>query len=320
MTEQRNDNAAPAMGRAEWGKLTDAWPGEAADFTPELARHIDTLDAELKLGLTGPEVEAPVAGGRRIDILASGTNDTVYVIENQYGRADHDHLTRGLAYAVSADAHGLIVIAEEHRDEFKAVAQYLNDLAAHAGKGIKVWLVEAKAVRVGDSPWAPVFDIVSAPNTYVIDVVSGGGPRTVPLAEALGAFTDPHLRNAAEALATGWSEPGFKFYPMLRRGKYSISLYAPGPAKSGIRSVLGVYPDGRLYVPFAAYRGDNTGIEVPALTNEAFTEAVIAEFGLIGSYTAPGWFTPEKSSQVQGFCRRVIDAYQAALIDSVPPA
>ncbi len=49
-------------------------------------------------------------------------------------------------------------------------------------------------------------------------------------------------------------------------------------------------------------------------------EAVIAEFGLIGGYIALGGFTPEKSSQVQAFCRRVVDAYQAALTDSVPPA
>ena len=55
---------------------------------------------------------------------------TSFVIENQCGRADHDHLTRGLAYAVAPPrARGLVVIAEQHRDEFRAVAEYLNDLA-----------------------------------------------------------------------------------------------------------------------------------------------------------------------------------------------
>jgi len=52
-----------------------------------------------------------------------------FVIENQYGRGDHDHLTRGLAYAVARRSRGLVVVAEEHRDEFRAVAQYLKDLA-----------------------------------------------------------------------------------------------------------------------------------------------------------------------------------------------
>jgi hypothetical protein len=28
------------------------------------------------------------------------------VIENQYGRADHDHLTRGLAYAIARRPRG----------------------------------------------------------------------------------------------------------------------------------------------------------------------------------------------------------------------
>jgi hypothetical protein len=64
------------------------------------------------------KTEVSTAGKRRIDILADGTESTKYVIENQYMSSDHDHLTRGLAYAVASHARGLIVIAEEHRDEF----------------------------------------------------------------------------------------------------------------------------------------------------------------------------------------------------------
>ena len=64
-------------------------------------------------------------------------------------------------------ARGLVVVAEEHRDEFKAVAQYLNDMAElDRERGISVWLVEAKAVRNGDSPWAPLFTAVIEPNAF----------------------------------------------------------------------------------------------------------------------------------------------------------
>jgi hypothetical protein len=38
---------------------------------------------------------------RWIDIVAQGEDGSEFVIENQYGRGDHDHLTRGLAYAVA---------------------------------------------------------------------------------------------------------------------------------------------------------------------------------------------------------------------------
>ena len=51
-------------------------------------------------------------------------DDRKIAIENQYGVADRDHLTRGLAYAVAVAARGLVVVAEHHRDEFVSVAVY----------------------------------------------------------------------------------------------------------------------------------------------------------------------------------------------------
>lgn len=39
-------------------------------------------------------------------------------------------------------ARGLVVVAEEHRDEFKAVAQYLNELAEHDREGGTLAAVE----------------------------------------------------------------------------------------------------------------------------------------------------------------------------------
>lgn len=307
-----------AMGKAEWGRLTDAWPGEASDFTPELARHLSTLDRELGLGLADASVEVPAAGGRRIDILASGSDDMRYVIENQYGRADHDHLTRGLAYAVSADANGLIVIAEEHRDEFKDVAHYLNDVAARAGKGIKVWLVEASAVRVDGSAWAPVFTVVAEPSAFTQEVAGNVAQyeRMVPLEDVLGAYENDALRGAAAALVQTWVERGLKFYPVLRGGKYLISFYAPGPATSGLRSVVTSYPDGRLYVPFGAYQGKNTGIAVASLATDEFAAVTSKELGLTNGYTRVGWFTEDHVDAVLLLCDTVICAYQEALDDS----
>src|SRR5437764_258134 len=147
------------MARLRFGRLSDAWKGEASDFTPLLAEQLDALGAALGVDLTSIGAsEVQTQGGRRIDIVAQGEDGSEFVIENQYGRADHDHLTRGLAYAVARRARGLIVVAEEHRDEFRAVATYLNELAElDPGRGIAVWLLEARAVRIEDSPWAPLF-------------------------------------------------------------------------------------------------------------------------------------------------------------------
>lgn len=302
------------MGKVTWGRLTEAWTGEASDFTPELANHLDQLDVDLGLGLADAETEVPAAGGRRIDILAGGSDGTRYVIENQYGSADHDHLTRGLAYAVSADADGLIVVAERHRDEFREVAHYLNDVAARAGRGVKVWLVEARAIRVDDSPWAPVFTVVAEPNTFTQEVAGnvGGYERLVDVDEVLASYESDFLRQAAADLVGSWRQRGLKHYAVIRGGKPLLSFFAPGPASGGSRSVLTAYPDGRLFVPFGAYQGTNSGIAIPALSSEEFVAEISERFGLTKGRTAVGWFTPERVSDVLEFADLVIDAYQAA--------
>lgn len=118
------------MARPQFGRLSDAWKREAADFTPLLAEQLDAIGAEIGVdfGSVG-ESEVPIAGGRRIDVVATGDDGSEFVIENRYGWADHDHLTRGLAYAVVRRARGLVAVAEEHSDEFCAVAQDPNGLA-----------------------------------------------------------------------------------------------------------------------------------------------------------------------------------------------
>jgi hypothetical protein len=37
-------------------------------------------------------------------------------------------------------------------------------------RGISVWLVEAKAVRIEGSPWAPLFTAVVEPNAFTASV------------------------------------------------------------------------------------------------------------------------------------------------------
>src|ERR1700730_17485042 len=135
------------MARLEFGRLAEAWKGEATDFTPLLAQQLDALGAEIGVDLASiGESEVQTTGGRRIDIVARGDDGSEFVVENQYGRADHDHLTRGLAYAVARRARGLVVVAEEHRDEFRAVAQYLNDMAElDPERGIAISLVSGHA-------------------------------------------------------------------------------------------------------------------------------------------------------------------------------
>jgi hypothetical protein len=308
------------MAKLQFGRLSEAWKGEASDFTPLLAEQLDSLGAEIGVDLVSfGKSEVQTAGGRRIDIVALGEDGSEFVIENQYGRADHDHLTRGLAYAVARRARGLVVVAEEHRDEFRAVAQYLNDMAEHdPERGIAIWLVEAKAVRIEDSPWAPLFSTVVEPNAFTASVeeTKQSEARLESIDEFWDLFGSPVLRDAAQRVVSQWADRNFK----RRLGPNHVVLEAPGPSKSGIRTVVALYSDGRVMVPFSAYDGLNSGIPIEPLMTPSFRSNADKLFGFNGSErqarTVAGWLTPERSDQLLEFCLQVAQAYATALADS----
>lgn len=307
------------MARLRFGRLTEAWAGEAADFTPLLAEQLDTLGAAIGVDLASLGTsEVQTTGGRRIDIVAHGADGSEFVVENQYGRADHDHLTRGLAYAVARRARGLVVVAEQHRDEFRAVAQYLNELAElDDERGIAVWLVEAKAVRIEDSPWAPIFTAVVEPNAFTarVEQVKQSESGLASLEDFWEQFGSPTSLAAAKTVVAEWLAAGHR----KRLGPNHIVLEARGPAKSGVRTVVALYSDGRVMVPFASYGGLNSGIPIAPLVADDFRAFADALFGFGGSErlarTAPGWLSADTAGPLLDFCFRVADAYADALVD-----
>lgn len=303
------------MGRLSFGRLTEAWLGEASDFTPLLVERLDQLGAAIGVDLASAGTsEVLTSGGRRIDIVAQGADGSEFVIENQYGRADHDHLTRGLAYAVARRARGLVLVAEEHRDEFRAVAQYLNDLQEHdIERGIAVWLVEARAVRIDGSPWAPLFTAVVEPNefTQVVEQAKQGD-RPATLMEFWEQFDSSESREAVASVLDQWQAAGHR----RRLGPNHVVLEAQGPSVSGTRTVVAVYSDGRVLVPFSSYAGQNSGISIPDLTTSDFRDRADALFGFSGTErqarTAPGWLTHDRVQPLVDFCLEVAGAYKTA--------
>ncbi|MGI8880691.1 MAG: hypothetical protein ACR2KJ_09350 [Jatrophihabitans sp.] len=303
------------MARLEYGRLTEAWKGEASDFTPLLAEQLDQVGASIGVDLASVgKSEVQTAGGRRIDIVAQGADGSEFVIENQYGRGDHDHLTRGLAYAVARRARGLVIVAEEHRDEFRAVAQYLNEMAElDPQRGVAVWLVEAKAVRIGDSEWAPLFVSVVEPNAFTMNVEHAKQAEAIgTLDEFWAQFPSPTGADAGKIVLEGWSQAGHR----LRLGPNHVVLEARGPSVSGVRTVVAIYADGRVMVPFSSYAGQNSGIEIEPLTRPDFRAAADALFGFNGSErqarTLPGWLTPERAESFLQFCLQVATEYAGA--------
>ncbi|WP_223158702.1 hypothetical protein [Yimella sp. cx-51] len=264
--------------------------------------------------------EVWTTGGRRIDIVTEDADGATFVIENQYGRADHDHLTRGLAYAVAAKARGLVVVAEEHRDEFRAVGQYLNDLAQkHPDNGISVWLVEAQAIRIDGGIWAPMFTAVVGPNDFVRAVEQDrqrAARKALTPDEFLALHDSDQQRTVSEKVIAWWTREGHK----VRYGSTNVRLGAPGPSKNGSRTVVVVYADGTVSVPLHSYAGQNTGIPIASLTTDEFRAKTDRLFGFSGTEqwgtTAAGWLNAETAPQLRTFCLDVAAAYADALLST----
>src|SRR5207249_1494032 len=119
------------------------------------------------------------------------------------------------------------------------------------------------------------------------------------------------LEPAKEVVAR-WLDAGHR----RRLGPNHVVLEAAGPSKNGYRTVVAIYSDGRVLVPFSSYGGQNSGIPIAPLTTDAFRSAADALFGFKGSErqarTVPAWLTPGTAPQLIQFCLQVADAYSAA--------
>ncbi len=292
------------------------WPGEATHFTPWLAENLDWLDG-LGLGpleLLGTEVALPTVN-RNLDILARTLDGGKIAIENQYLRVDHDHLTRGLAYAVGHDARALVVIAEDHGQEFVAIADYLNSAYEQLGadKGIAVFLVQLTAERVADAI-VPRFQVVARPNTWLAAVhdQEDGGPRSVP---AFLAACDTGFRASAEKILKDWdARPGASM--RINAGSVSVSLdypYIPGEAP---RSVYVLYKTGQMTVNRGYF------IEFGSLSEDRVAEMDATLKGLFPTLNDKPYYpsvTSPQPQQTAAFADWLIGELAAGSVGS-PPA
>ncbi len=153
------------LGRLERVELRDIWATEAQDFTPWLAREenlmvlADTLAMDLEL-----EAQEKDVGPFRADILCQNTDDGSWVlIENQLERTDHNHLGQLLTYAAGLHAVTIVWVSAQFTDEHRATLDWLNDIT---DENFRFFGLEVELWRIGTSPAAPKFNIVSKPNDW----------------------------------------------------------------------------------------------------------------------------------------------------------
>ena len=150
---------------------SEAIGGEATHFTPWLATHIDLLSDRIGLQLNFGEgangatilrdhTEVPV-GGFFLDVMAYTDDGRVVAIENQYGKADHDHLGKIITYASGVGADVIIWISEYFSDAHLTAIQWLNE---RTDEECGVYAVELAFYRIGDSHPAPLFTPLVQPS------------------------------------------------------------------------------------------------------------------------------------------------------------
>jgi hypothetical protein len=154
-----------ALGRLTRIDLRDIWISEATDFTPWLARPEnltllgETLGIDLEL-----EAQEKAVGPFRADVLCKDiATDAWVLVENQLERTDHSHLGQLLTYASGLQAVTIVWLAAQFTEEHRATLDWLNSIT---DERFRFFGLEVELWRIGDSPAAPKFNVVSKPNDW----------------------------------------------------------------------------------------------------------------------------------------------------------
>lgn len=163
------------IGRAERVDLREIWKNEARDFIPWLEDNIEVLSENLGIVMRSPEREKG-AGDFKADILAEDEHDRPVVIECQLGRSDHDHLGKILTYMTNLECKTAVWICSDPRPEHVATVNWLNEITP---VGTSLYMVKVEAIRIKDSPPAPIFYVVGGPSREAKEI----GEKKAEIAE-----------------------------------------------------------------------------------------------------------------------------------------
>ena len=219
------------LGRLERVELREAWQSEPADFTPWLAeeQNLKLLGETLGMSLQLEAVEKNV-GPFSADILCKEPQTEQWVlIENQLEQTDHTHLGQIITYSAGLNAVSVIWIAAKFVEEHRAALDWLNEITTEA---TNFFGVEVELWRIGDSPFAPKFNLVSKPNAWSKQIAKatpyGAQWTRERFLTELGTKSTKSAEVAAEILAWaeeqmpsvswGWGRVMGSFTPVLECG------------------------------------------------------------------------------------------------------
>jgi hypothetical protein len=87
----------------------------------------------------------------------------VLIVENQLATTDHSHLGQVLTYAAGTAASTIVWIATAFREEHRQALDWLNE---STGEDVHFFGIELQVVHIGESPPAPLLNVVVQPNDW----------------------------------------------------------------------------------------------------------------------------------------------------------
>ena len=145
--------------------LREVWAHEAYDFTKWLAEdeNISLLGEVLQIEFENVRAEG-AAGKYSVDIVADGADgEGKIIIENQLEATNHKHLGQLITYASALEAKHIIWVVKDFNDEHKQAIEWLNK---NISEDINFFLIQVEVIQIGDSPYAPQFNVICEPNDW----------------------------------------------------------------------------------------------------------------------------------------------------------
>ncbi len=230
--------------RIEKVDIKKAWKTEGRHFTPWLEKEIEVLNEALGVEIEIIERESAI-GDFKADLFGRELNlKTNVIIENQFGRTNHDHLGKLLTYSAGKDAGIIIWIAEEFREKHRSVLDWLNE---SSGENRSFFGAEIEVVRIGDSSLAPNFNVVSKPNEWQ-KTINLTDDEISPREELYREFWDdmldrikkemPNFTTARKPSLSNWmsigaGKSGVHYSLAFKQGnRFEVGLYLESPDAS----------------------------------------------------------------------------------------
>ena len=233
------------LSRLENVKARDVWHDESLDFTPWLLENADVLAEVLGIDLELTSREHAV-GAFSLDLYGRDiTNNCVLIVENQLAQTDHSHLGQLLTYAAGTEARTIVWTATSFREEHRRALDWLNDVV---GEETRFFGIEIGAVKIADSPPAPLLKLKAQPNEWGKQVMLEAktadelSPRSIQYRQFWTEFLErakierPNWFKAARPTHQSWvsmSAPfkGGPYYVVgfATEGRLRTELYVDGP-------------------------------------------------------------------------------------------